>query len=142
MAIKKFSVLSFRFSVKAENTPALILNRESRTENYLQLLNRNPVIGINAHPAGNFHGFFGDLPWLELCMVGQSLRGSLSKRAPRTNGGDAGVRLDDISLAAEQVGCVLVRDEKQRFQMTEKLVGPPIFCEFDGGAADIPVILL
>src|SRR6202166_5399737 len=75
-------------------------------------------------------------------MVRQRLRRGLGKWASGANGGDAGIGLDYVSLSAEQEGRILVRNQKQRFQVAQEFVGAPIFGEFDGGAADVAVILL
>src|SRR5260370_9789471 len=108
----------------------------------LQLLNRNPVIGIDAHPAGNLHCFFGNFSRRELGVIGQGLRCCLGKRAAGTDRRNAGIGLDHISLAAEQEGSLLVGDQEQGFQMPQKFIGAPIFRKFDGGAAEAAVILL
>src|SRR5580692_4424390 len=87
-----------------QETPQSFANGERQATNnsFLKLLNRNPVIGIDAHAAGNLHGFVGDVSRRELSVIGQGLCCSLGERAARADGGDAGVGLDHISLAAEK----------------------------------------
>src|ERR1700686_4791859 len=75
-------------------------------------------------------------------MVRQRLRRGLSEWASGTDSGDTRIGLDYVSLAAEQEGRILVRNEKQSFQVAQEFVGAPIFGEFDGGAPDVAVILL
>jgi len=53
-----------------------------------------------------------------------------------------GIGLDYVSLTAEQERSFLCRNQQQGFQMAEKLVGAPVFREFDSGAAKVTVILL
>ena len=108
----------------------------------LQLLDGNPVIGIDAHSAGNLHCFFGNDAGAELGMVGEGLGGGLGERASGANGGDAGVGLDHISLAAEEEGGFFVGDDEQGFEVAEEFVGTPVFGELDGGASQVAVVLL
>src|SRR5690242_1717565 len=75
-------------------------------------------------------------------MVGEGLSRRLGIRAAAADGGDAAVRLDNVSLAAEQEGLVLVADQQQSFQVPQVLVGAPILGQFHGGAANVAVVLL
>src|ERR1700719_3790234 len=107
-----------------------------------QLFNRYRVIGIDAHLTGNLHGFFRDLSGGERGMLRQRLRGGLRIGSTAANGGDAGVRLNYVSLTAEQIRLLLVANQQQGFQMPQKLVGAPIFCQLHCGTTQVAVILL
>ncbi len=75
-------------------------------------------------------------------MIGERLRGCLGKRAAGADCGDASIGLYDISLAAQKEGGFFVGNQQQGFEMAQEFIGAPVFGEFDGGAAQIAVILL
>ena len=75
-------------------------------------------------------------------MIGQGLRCRLGKGATGSDRRNAGVGLDHVSLAAQQERRFLIGNQQQCFQMPQKFVGAPVFREFDGGAAEVAVILL
>ncbi len=104
---------------------------------FSQFLDRYLVIGIDAHPAGNLHCFFGYFSRRELGVIGQGLCRCLGKRAAGADRRNAGIGLDHVSLAAQQEGRFLVGDQQQGFEMPQKFVGAPVFGEFDGGAAEV-----
>src|SRR5438132_876375 len=92
-----------------------------------EFFNRDLVIGVDAHLAGNLHGFLGDLARAELRVLRQRLCGRLRVWTSAANGGNAAVGLDHIALPAEQKRLLLVADDEQRLQMAQKLVGTPVF---------------
>src|SRR5438552_8370049 len=108
----------------------------------LQFFYRHLIIGIDAHFAGNLHCFFGNLTCRKLGMFGQRLGGCLSIRAATSNCSYSGVGLNHVALAAEQERLFFVRHEQQSFQVTEKFVRRPIFCQLDRAPAKIAVVLL
>src|SRR6266496_4923491 len=75
-------------------------------------------------------------------MLGKSLGRGLGKWAAAADRGDPAVGLDDIALAAQQKCLLFVGNQQQSFQVTQELVGTPVFGQLHGGAADVAVILL
>src|SRR4029077_11164180 len=67
-------------------------NRELRTV-LLQLLNRHVLIRIDAHLAGNLHGFLGDLAGRKFRVLGQRLRRGLRVRSARADCRDPAIGL-------------------------------------------------
>src|SRR5712691_8368745 len=68
----------------------------------LQFFNRNCVIGIDAHLAGDLHGFFGDLARSELRVCSSDLCRGLRVGASAADGSHTAVGLDHVALSAEQ----------------------------------------
>ena len=75
-------------------------------------------------------------------MQRESLGGGLGVGASAADGGHAAVGFDDVALSAEQECLFFVADQQQGFEVAQKLIGAPVFGEFDGAAAEIAVILL
>src|SRR5437016_6098681 len=75
-------------------------------------------------------------------MLGQRLRCRLGIGAATANGSNAAVGLDDVALAAEQECLFLVRDQQQGFEVAQKFVGAPVFCQLDRAPSQVAVILL
>ena len=58
------------------------------------------------------------------------------------DGGDAGIRLNYISLATEQIRLFFIANQQQGFQMPQEFICAPIFCQLHCGTTQIAVILL
>jgi hypothetical protein len=71
-------------------------------------------------------------------VIGQGLRRGLRKRAAGADRGNAGVGLDHVSLPAQQERRLFVGNQQQGFEMAQKFVGAPVFCEFDGARPRLP----
>ena len=52
------------------------------------------------------------------------------------------LRRDEVSRAGEQQRRVAVRDDQERFELAQHLVGPPVLRELDRGALQVPAILV
>jgi hypothetical protein len=109
---------------------------------FLQFLNRYRVIGIDAHLAGNLHGFFSDLAGGELRVARQRFGCGLGVGTSAADGGYSAVGLDHVALSAEQERLFFVADQQQSFQMAQEFIGAPIFGQLDGAASEIAVVLL
>ena len=108
----------------------------------LQFFYCHTVIGIDAHAAGDLHGFFGDLTAGELRVCSQGLGRGLGVGASAADGGYAAVGFDDVALSAEQERLFFVADQQQGFEVPQEFIGAPVLGEFHGAAAEIAVILL
>src|ERR1700722_9569428 len=125
-------------SLRSANLPGTE-NWKLRTS---QLFYCHTVIGIDAHAAGDLHGFFGDLAAGELGVLGEGLGGGLGVGTSAADGGHAAVGLDDVALSAEQERLFFVADQQQGFEVAQEFIGAPVFGQFHGTAAEVAVILL
>src|SRR5258706_13475417 len=75
-------------------------------------------------------------------MPGKRFGSGLGKRATTADGGNSAIRLNHVALTAQQESLLFVGHEQQSLQMPQKLVGAPVFSQFDGRPAHVPVILL
>src|SRR3984957_12620826 len=119
------------------------VNGQRRTTNdALQFFNGYTIIRIDAHLARDLHRFFRDLPRAELRVQRQSLGRRLRIRTAAADSRDLAIGLYHVPLPAQQKRRFLVANQQQRFQMTQKFIGPPIFRQLHGGAPQVAVILL
>src|SRR4029077_9577115 len=72
----------------------------------------------------------------------QSLGGSVSIWSTAANSRNPSIGLDHVTLTTQQKSLLFVRDEQQRFQVPQKLVGTPILGQFDRAPANVAMILL
>jgi len=64
-----------------------------------KFLDRYLLVGIDAHFAGNLHGFFGDLAGRKLGVLRQRLGCRLGIGSPAANRRDTAIRLNDIGCS-------------------------------------------
>src|SRR6185312_13478032 len=108
----------------------------------LKFLDRDLVIGVDAHFAGDLHSFLGHLTGGELSVVAERLGSRLGIGAAAADSGDAAVGLDNVALTAEQKCLLGIAHQQQCFQVAQEFIGTPVLGQFHGGAADISVVLL
>src|SRR5450432_3732936 len=84
------------------------------------------VVGVDTNFTGNFHGFLGNLSRRELGVVEEGGCGRCCIGASAADSGNTGVRLDDVSLTADQERLRLVGNQQQGFELSEHLVGTPV----------------
>src|SRR5271157_4466723 len=74
-------------------------------------------------------------------MLYQRLCGRFCVGAAGADSGNAAVRLDHIACSRQDKRVLLVRNQEKRLQPPQQAVGPPVFCQLDGGPGNIAVVL-
>ena len=74
----------------------------------------------------------------KLRMLSQRLRGRLGIRTAGADGRDSRIGLNHVALSAQKEGLFLVRNQQQRLQVPQELVGPPILRQFHSSPAKFP----
>src|SRR6202040_1832434 len=69
-------------------------------------------------------------------------RGGQSIRTARADGENSLLRRDEVARAGEKQRGVPVRDDQERLELAQHLVGPPVLRELDRGALQVPAILV
>src|SRR5438128_2334481 len=67
---------------------------------------------------------------------------SRRKRPARADGGYAFIRLDDVTVPADNIRVLRVGDQQQGLQMTQDLVSAPVFGQLHDAARQVAVELL
>src|SRR5207237_6011595 len=62
--------------------------------------------------------------------------------ATRADGDKPVVRFNKVSVARDQKGILFVGYNHYRFQMAQRSIGPPVFCQFDRSPAKVSMKLL
>jgi hypothetical protein len=74
-------------------------------------------------------------------MTRQRLGGRQRIRAPRSNGNNPIVGLDQIAVAGKQERHPGVHHDQHGFEPAQQAIGAPVLGELDGRALEVPAIL-
>src|SRR5690349_126621 len=108
--------------------------RVGRAERSTQGLDGVVHVGIDAKLAGDFKRLLDDVAGPQLGVVEQAFRRGLGVGTAGTNRHDAVLGLQDISISGDDQRRFQVGYRQHGLETAQDAVGPPILCEFDGGA--------
>ena len=100
------------------------------------------VVGVDAEAGRDLQGSPRHLGSGELGALHQGAGRGVGIGPTAADGGDVVVRLDDLTIAAEQEKLRGVGHQEHRLEVAEVAVGPPLPAEPDGGAEQIALVLL
>src|SRR5947209_18274351 len=106
-----------------------------------KLLQGNVAIVVDANICGNVHGFAHD----RLCIerpIEQSPRRREGVIAARAYAHNAALGLEDVARAGENKRHLGIRHDHHGLQPAQIAIGTPVLGELDGGAGELPGILL
>ena len=106
-----------------------------------QLLDGDVAVGVDANVGGDVHGLAHDRLGIER-PVEQRARGGERIIAARADAHDAGLRLEHVAGAGQHQRHLRIGDDHHGFEAAQIAVGAPVLGELDGGAGELPGILL
>ena len=109
---------------------------------FLKFLDGEIRIGVDANLAGNSHGFHGEIFGIQLRMLQQGARAGQSVGTSGTDGHNAVVGFDYITVAGKNEGAFGVGDDQQGFEMAKGAIFAPLFGELNGGFLQVAGMFL
>src|SRR5439155_11540929 len=108
-----------------------------------ELLQRDAVVRVNVDLARDRERLPRDVRRRKVrAMLAERPRGGERVGAAGAHRENPLLRRDEVSRAGEQQRRVAVRDDQERFELAQHLVGPPVLRELDRGALQVPAILV
>src|SRR5207237_9920068 len=108
-----------------------------------ELLQRDVVVRVDVDLARDRQRLARDFRGRESrAMRAERPRGGERVRTARAHRENSLLRRDQVSRAGEEQRGAAVRDDQERFELAQHLVGPPVLCEHDRGQLQVPALLV
>src|SRR6185369_9300426 len=107
----------------------------------LERLDRVVLVGVDAQVAGDLERALDDVARRELRLLQQGARRSGRKRSAGADRDDAVLGLEDVAVAADDEGGLVVGDGEHRLESAQDAVGAPVLRQLDGRADEMALVL-
>src|ERR1700722_16818209 len=87
-----------------------------------QFLYGKVAVRIDTNFAGDTHRLDGDLLGTHLGVFGHAARGSQCERSARSNGANAVVGLDNVSVTRDHESALRIGDDEKRLEVAQRAV--------------------